>query len=116
MAVDDELMIRQVIKRALTREGAYVTTAKDGAEGLKTFKEDPDAFDLIILDLSMPGLDGKQVMTAARALRPHCRVVLSSGYHNSKSTIMNDERCRFLPKPYTAPELTAILKEIFEAP
>ncbi|MCH2108207.1 MAG: response regulator [Polyangiaceae bacterium] len=114
LVIDDEPTVRQVARRALERGGAIVQTASNGREGLEAFAHASDGFDLVLLDLSMPELDGRQVFEQIRATHPECPVVFSSGYNEGESGLMSDELMAFLQKPYSAPELIAALESILE--
>jgi len=60
--------------------GLVSQTAADGDAGLALFRENPSHFDVVMLDLVMPGLNGEQVLERLRVLRPDVRVLLVSGY------------------------------------
>jgi PAS domain S-box-containing protein len=79
LAEDDE-SARRMLAVVLERCGYRVTAAADGDEALQRFREAPEAFDLLILDLAMPGAGGLDVLEGARRLRPGVRSVLMSGY------------------------------------
>jgi CheY-like chemotaxis protein len=80
LVVDDEPAVRRTFTAILERSGYRVVTASDGQEGLDTFVADPDAIDGVLLDLSMPKLNGEEVFEELRRVRPDLPVVLSSGY------------------------------------
>jgi CheY-like chemotaxis protein len=65
MVVDDDGAVRVVVKALLEREGWRVTDLADGAEAVKRLESDPD-FSMIVLDLGLPGLDGREVLRRIR--------------------------------------------------
>ncbi len=80
LVIDDEETVRQFATQALTSFGLDAIVAKDGAEGLATFRVNPRAIDLVLLDLVMPGQGGEEILAGLRKIRPDVRVLLMSGY------------------------------------
>jgi len=80
LLVDDELALRRTVERTLVRAGLTVLTAGDGLEGLEVFTAHPDAIDLVLVDLTMPQLDGAEMLRELRKLAPTQAVILMSGY------------------------------------
>ena len=82
-----------------------------GREALEIFRMRKDEISLVILDLTMPGMNGWETLEALRALRPDIPVVLASGY--DMATAMEGKRAEllhaFLPKPYSMAELKAAI-------
>lgn len=90
-----------------------MVTASDGYEALEVFKNRKDEISLVLLDLSMPGMNGWQTLAELRSIRPDIPVILSSGYDEAQMS-KGDHRespQAFLPKPYGARDLkAAVLK------
>lgn len=80
LIVDDEPEVLAILSESLSYAGLVVAEASNGEEAIARFRKDPDAFDCVLLDLSMPKLDGEEVFHELRRIRPDVRVVLSSGY------------------------------------
>jgi PAS domain S-box-containing protein len=103
LVVDDEAMVRNMAESILKRKLGYeVVTARDGFEALEIFRVRKDELSLVLLDLSMPGMNGWETLAALRALRPDIPVVLASGYDESH-LMRGDHPERpqaFLHKPY----------------
>ena len=78
--VDDEEDLRKVGARLLQRAGFQVVAVSSGEEALEQFRSDERAFDMLITDLSMPGMDGLTLITKVRSLRPKLPVILTTGY------------------------------------
>jgi CheY-like chemotaxis protein len=78
LCVDDELIGLQVRKILLERSGFRVLTAQDGLEGLDVFAKEP--VEAVILDYSMPGMDGGEVAARMRQIRPQVPILLLSAY------------------------------------
>ena len=115
LLVVDEESVRTVGKRMLELLGFTVIPAKDGREALNVYRTQGHQVDLVILDLTMPHMDGAEAFQQLRQLRPDVRVVLASGY--SKEDVM----ARFpengpegiLQKPYLLSELQEMLTHFF---
>lgn len=78
LCVDDELIGLQVRKILLERSGYRVLTAQDGLEGLQLFAKEP--IDVVVLDYSMPGMDGGEVASRMRQTKPQVPILLLSAY------------------------------------
>ena len=117
LVVDDERAVRTLARAALERAGYEVECAVGGLEALKAFESAPDRFGLVLLDLTMPELDGEQTFRTLRRIRPGVRVLLSSGYTEQEATSQFAGRglAGFLQKPYRAAELVARVDELMSA-
>src|SRR3989440_12045902 len=83
LLIDDEQRILNFVSRGLRREGFAVDVAAEGSEGLRLATSEP--FDLVILDLLMPGLDGMAVLRGILARKPHQRVMVLSAIGDTSS-------------------------------
>ena len=107
LVVDDEKHVLQVAGQLLTAAGFEVSRAEDGANALHILARDPAAVDLVLLDMTMPGLDGLEVLERIRRLRTDLPVLLSSGYGREQvgDVLSADPACGFIQKPYRGQEL-----------
>ena len=80
MYVDDEEALVLLMDRALTKRGYQVSGFSTPAEALKAFSDRPDDFDVVITDLSMPGMPGPQLASRLREVRKDVPIILTSGY------------------------------------
>lgn len=80
LLVDDEAMVMDIGSQFLKRLGYNVRTASAGREALEIFKQAPDRIDCLLLDYSMPGMDGRETMQQVRKIRPDARIIITSGY------------------------------------
>jgi PAS domain S-box-containing protein len=103
LVIDDEAMVRQVVARILGDGGYDVETAGGAREGLERFEREPEGFDLILLDLSMPDGSGRDVCIAIKERRPEQRVLYFSGYAVEDAP----EADGVVPKPIGAASLLA---------
>jgi CheY-like chemotaxis protein len=111
VAEDNEAVLR-VAQKVLGRLGARVIIAADGQQAVDIFASDPDGFDLLFLDIMMPGLSGFQVAARCRALRPDVPVLFASGYaaESPEDTAEIAAGDAVLLKPYTAEELRTAVR------
>ena len=117
LLVDDEPAVLDTLGPALETLGFRVLLARDGVEAVARFQADPGAIDLVLMDLTMPRMDGREAFQALRRIRPDARVILSSGYTEQESvrSIMGQGLAGFLQKPYTLQALRAALQKALEA-
>jgi CheY-like chemotaxis protein len=106
LAVDDEAAIRDFMARVLRQPGYEVTVAADGIEAMhKAEKEGP--FDLLVTDLSMPGISGDELARRLRLSTPDLKVLYMTGFSDrlfeTRSVLWADEA--FLDKPVSVPGL-----------
>ena len=101
--------MREAARRCLERAGYRVREAGSGRDAVAILEEDPEAIDLVLLDLTMPDLDGEQTFLALREIRPKLRVLLSSGYDPGEVArrFAVEGVCGFLAKPYDPETLVA---------
>lgn len=107
LVVDDEVVVRNVVKRTLERAGFEVILAADGIEGVELFAKHKDIVRLIFLDVTMPRMTGEEAFEQIRKLSPSVRVLFSSGYseYASTSTVLGSAGVSFLAKPFGTTEL-----------
>jgi two-component system, cell cycle sensor histidine kinase and response regulator CckA len=107
LVVDDEMLIREVVRKTLERAGYRVLSAKDGMEAVEVFADRFDEIDLVLLDMTMPLMDGREALARLREIKPNVRVLMSSGYHQREaiSTFKREGAMGFLQKPYSVGEL-----------
>jgi two-component system CheB/CheR fusion protein len=117
LVVDDEEYVRSVALRMLTRMGLSPVPAGDGFEALEVLARSDEPFDLLLLDLTMPGLSGDEVLARVRRNYPQLPVIVASGYSDqaSKYQSLPNGQVYFLAKPFKLNELRRLLQQIFDA-
>jgi CheY-like chemotaxis protein len=107
LVVDDESMALVLIKRLLSEAGYHVVTAQSGFEALDLFRRQPHAFQLVLLDLTMPFMDGEETFHRLREIRADIPVVLCTGFiqRNRLDRLMKDGIAGFLRKPLAPDEI-----------
>ncbi len=110
LVIDDDPVIREAATDVLTGEGYIVKTAPDGATGLSLISD--RAFDLILVDLVMRGIDGMEVLRSVRADDPDAVVVVITAHGTVESAVqaMKLGAFDFLPKPFTPNELRMVAR------
>jgi PAS domain S-box-containing protein len=113
LLVDDEHSIRALGKQMLERLGFQVLCASDGREALTVYAEHRNDISLVLLDLTMPHMDGEEALRGLRRLDPGVRVVMTSGYTEQDivARFAGKALAGFVPKPYTM----AVLRERLRA-
>jgi PAS domain S-box-containing protein len=102
LVVDDEDSVRTVATMMFERLGFEVLQASDGREGVEIFRARSQEIDLVLLDMTMPGLDGKAAFEQMRGIRPDAKVLLSSGFSEQDATsrFAGEGLAGFIQKPF----------------
>jgi CheY-like chemotaxis protein len=101
------------VANVLTKEGYRTHTCTDSSEGLERFRQKPDDFDLVLLDMIMPGMNGTEVFHALQEIKPQVAVLIMSGATaNNEVQDLTDAGARgFLPKPFRPSDLVQAVSE-----
>jgi signal transduction histidine kinase/CheY-like chemotaxis protein len=112
LVVDDEPSVRHVATRMLVSMGFEVETAASGPEAIDLLQERPEAFSVVLLDLTMPGSRGDETYRELSAVRPGLPIILMSGYsHQEASTLFEGEDLAgFLQKPFRLDKLRELVR------
>lgn len=118
LVVDDEPHVRAVAELALKKTGLVVLTAADGREAVAVFLQHAPTIRAVLLDLTMPNMDGAATARELRRIRPDVRIVLSSGYTREEATRQFTDRdlVGFLQKPYAIKDLVRTIRTALESP
>lgn len=111
LLIDDEPAVRVVTGRLLNELGHRVMTADSGRRGLEIFSKQPDAIDLVVLDLTMPETPGEQILEELRLVRGDVPVVITSGFQaqDASKLLHIPNVIGFLDKPHTLGNLELVL-------
>ncbi len=117
LVVEDEAAVRRLVVRILTDAGYRVRAAESGAEALETWAADPGAYDLVLTDVVMPGMNGRELVDQLRAKAPTLRVLYMSGYPEDAIGHHGvlDPGTWFLGKPFSGVALTRKVREVLAA-
>ncbi|MDQ6987598.1 MAG: PAS domain S-box protein [Mariprofundaceae bacterium] len=116
LVVDDEIDVREAAVMMLEDMGFQTIQAGDGEEAVAVYRRYRQDIALVLLDMTMPKLDGLGCFLKLRELDPHVRVLLSSGYNEKEvtSAFAEDELDGFVQKPYRIEVLSTQIRQVFE--
>ncbi len=114
LVVDDDMSARTVFSSASKKESYRVTAVKNGYEAIKAIDE--ESFDLAVIDLRMPGLDGIEVLEKIKNKRPQTRVIIYTGYGSITTAVeaMRKGAVDDLIKPFSPDQPKAGIKKALE--
>jgi DNA-binding NtrC family response regulator len=113
--VEDDPAIRRLITEILKMEGYQVIQFSNGEEGLEWIQANPLPFDLLITDIRMPGISGKEFADRISGFRPDIKILFISGFSSYASEDLNpcsNKEEFFLGKPFTRSELLSQVEKI----
>jgi CheY-like chemotaxis protein len=112
LVVDDEDMIWDILIENLQELDYTVLLAENGAEAVEIYRENPGMIDIVILDMVMPVMNGREAFAALKELDPQIKVILSSGYmaESDASDVLQGGAKAFLHKPYRMTELAKTIR------
>jgi DNA-binding NtrC family response regulator len=117
LIADDEASVRAVTARALRAMGFDVIEAADGQEAVERFAEGRERIRLVLLDMTMPRMNGEAAFRAIRGLEPGAKVVLMSGYtEQDAAEHFGEGLAGFLQKPYELGALQELVRRVLEEP
>ncbi|MCQ2397218.1 MAG: response regulator [Lentisphaeria bacterium] len=116
LLVDDEDMIWDVLSDMLQELGYRVILAGDGQEAVQIYGSNPGRIDLVILDMLMPNMGGRETFFILKELDPNVKVLASSGYVSQEEIqdVMDSGAVGFMRKPYRMADLAKKIQEIFQ--
>lgn len=102
LVIDDEAPVREAVTDIMALYGIEVITAENGQQGISLFRQRLSEIQLVLLDMSMPGLNGVETLAQLRQIDANVPVILSSGYSQQQiaQEVTVNGRTGFLPKPY----------------
>ena len=111
LVIDDEAIVRTLLRRSLERKGFEVLAAADGASGIAAIQEHTP--DLVVLDMTMPELDGAEVVSRVRAAGMTVPIVIASGHLDisTERRLPPGSYQAFLSKPFSVAELLKAVEQ-----
>lgn len=112
LVVDDEELIREVASMIIEEEGGAVLVAKNGREAVEIFKANQADINCVLMDFSMPEMNGYEAYLAMTQLEPQVKVVIVSGLKvvPEVEKLRREGKIAFLSKPFQPTELVAAIK------
>ena len=114
LVVDDELSVRQSLYKWFLEDGYHVDTAKDAKEALQKFKA--NAWDIILLDIKMPGMDGLELQQRIREIDPNAIVIIITAYGSVETAVQALKQGAFdyITKPFDPDDLEHLIRNAVE--
>jgi len=114
LVIDDETTVLRVAKASLESHGFRVIQAESGPRGIELFREHQEEIAAVLLDLTMPEMDGEEVLRQLRGISPGVKVLLSSGFNEAEAIrrFTVEELAGFIQKPYTAIALANKISDV----
>ncbi len=114
LVVDDEEVLRLTASAILKKIGYDVILAENGKEGLDIFAKDPDAIDVVLLDMVMPVMNGRDCFLEIKKIKPSAKVILSSGFSREHDVeqMMSEGLNGFIHKPYRTSSLSQMINKV----
>jgi len=111
--IDDEDALRSAVAKLLRKRDFHVVEAADGASAIEKFKADPAAVSVVVLDVTMPGMSGREVLEELRRIRPGVNVILSTAYsrETAMAAVEGHTPWGFVRKPYQIDVLIKMLQQ-----
>jgi DNA-binding NtrC family response regulator len=118
LLVDDEESVRTVVETMLARAGFPVLCARGGPEGVERLRAHPAAVGALILNLTMPGMSGEQVLEEIDSIRPGLKVIVCTGYPEEEARARFGRRHidGFIRKPFAMETLLTMVGRFFGPP
>lgn len=112
LVIDDEENLRDVITAILDGEGCIVTTAENGVEAVEYYRNHWRNIDLVIFDMVMPRMNGRDTFRALKEINPDIRSILSSGFlvNGNAQDLLTEGVREFIQKPFTKGKLTETIE------
>jgi len=114
LIIDDEEVIRDLLMDVIEEAGHEPVCAENGNVGLNLYKNNPAEFGLVILDIILPGMDGKEVFYKIKEINSEAKIMIISGF--SKSEVMDElfisGIAGYIAKPFSIPELNDMMKKL----
>ncbi|MEO8077860.1 MAG: response regulator, partial [Acidobacteriota bacterium] len=116
LLVEDNESVRELAREALTRGGYHVVEASNGEEGLSLANEGPDAIDLVITDVVMPVMGGRELAARLLATSPRMKIVFTSGYTDDRMETQDVLQlgAAFIQKPFTPDALLRVVRGVLD--
>lgn len=115
LVVDDEELVRMVIRAVLGYRGYQVTETQDGESALQEFFNSPEPYDLVLMDLYMPGMDGREALMRIRRRNPAANAIMLSASLPETENSPELRGVRFLEKPFENKELLRLVREVLDS-
>jgi two-component system cell cycle sensor histidine kinase/response regulator CckA len=116
LVVDDEEMIKDLARDILARYGYAVLTAGGGEEAVEIYRQYKKEIAVVVLDIVMPDVGGREVFRRIREIDPAAQVIISSGYNQERDAtdLLKEGAVTFVQKPYRIASLVGTVGDVIE--
>ncbi len=111
LVVDDEIMVMELARDILQRFGYTVLMANSGEQAMELYRLRSREIAAVVLDLVMPGMDGREVFRGLRAINANAKVIMSTGYGSEVDDLLDLGAAGYVEKPYRIRELLQVVGE-----
>ncbi|MDD4736662.1 MAG: transporter substrate-binding domain-containing protein, partial [Kiritimatiellae bacterium] len=118
LVVDDEESIREIAEYFLAKSGYHVIHAVNGADAVVKYRQHQENINLVLLDMTMPVMNGRDCFVALRELNPDVKVIMASGFtgQNDVRPLLKQGLAAFIEKPYRHATLSRVIHEVLNQP
>jgi PAS domain S-box-containing protein len=118
LVIEDESAALSVLTKVLSSRGYKILTASDGESAVEIFSQYTELVDIVLLDMGLPKMSGKDVLTRIKAIKPNVKIVIASGYFESdlQADIAQDNVAAYIQKPYMIDNVIEILRRVIPDP
>ena len=112
LLADDDAASRDLVRKALAADGHVVQIAESGLQADEYFTASAEAFDLLVTDINMPGMNGHELALIARARYPAIHIIMMSGLIEQldRAKTMSDRPVLTIPKPFTLEQMRQLVR------
>jgi CheY-like chemotaxis protein len=113
LVIEDETILRTAVSKMLRKEGFSVIEAGDGTTGASLFRANESVIDVVLLDVTLPGLSGREIVEELRRIRPDVKVILTSAFSQDRALLLTggQQQWGYIRKPYQFSELASLLQK-----
>jgi signal transduction histidine kinase/CheY-like chemotaxis protein len=114
LLIEDESTALSVLSKVLGNRAFKILTASDGETAVEIFKQHSEMVDVVLLDIGLPKMSGRDVLRRIKALKPSVKIVIASGYLESdlQPDLARDSIAAFIQKPYMIDNVIDVLREV----
>ena len=118
LVIEDESAALSVLTKVLSSRGFKILTASDGESAVEIFAQYSEVVDIVLLDMGLPKMSGKDVLIRIKTIKPSVRIVIASGYFESdlQADIAQDNVAAYIQKPYMIDNVIEVLRRVIPHP